>query len=848
MMILSNRQRHPLPSRAVRRRHRGSVLLIVLALLSLLVLLAATLAYTSKIELISSRNFGKGIQNQTAVMTGVPFAALAANATLPEGAVGTLDLTIDASSSEVVSASGKAAQQATGDSKRTASQKQGSAVTWSLNRGGRGVQTQTASVDVTDMSSRVNLNTADAGQLARVIGAAAAQGNVSADAGALAQRIVDWRYGPDGAPGTAGEDDNQSAKFSLSEGKKDDETAVGYVVGTSLDESPTAEARLNDACDGNAGARKNFIKVLQDGIDDPEEYVADIRYPAFGDDRRFSDVAGLLEVQGFTPRLIAALEPFVTPFSLSFEQRPVVDGTAQPLVDLNRATAEEIYEALALEYAGAKADLLLRQFAVNIVDARDQDRHPSTMSDGSMLGKVIGVERTPVLNEVYPDSITDDKAGDDGQFIEIFNPWQEAFSLTGWRVRVGSRDYPLSGQMTPGGYLVVTDDYDNSTDSGAEDDLAGQGSFYDVFRSVSNNSSKRVLETSEFNLPHEQGTFTVELLDQGGALVDRFVYTVREANSTLNSYQRHNPIVREAAYQRATPFSRPVDPQEPMPALNVSERVRNTPQDVPFTSVLELFDVFAGYAQADGRKGTRWAYPAMASPASTSTAGKELAADANLIDARIVDLFTIELSDRMTREEVAKEYRKHGKDEKLERAPDAWAGELGDAPQDLPGKAKPGTDAYNDLERVQAVAWARFAMPPKGLRHGLVNVNTAGEVVLESAGLTPSQATSIATRRRDIERDAIAGKSSRTVLYGRLSDLLVDEYLWGSGDSDTCQRVSQIAPAFDRLTVSSRAFLLEGQALEPSESPVLQKSGTRMMAIVAMDKPAPEYVSWGLTP
>ncbi|HMZ51246.1 MAG TPA: type II secretion system protein GspK [Candidatus Sumerlaeota bacterium] len=825
-------------------RRRGSTLLIVIALLSLLVLMAATIAYTSKLEVLTTRNFGKAVQNQTSALTGVPFAAFAAKAKLPAGAVGTLDFTFDGkplagSKVNIDDEAGVKFERAVGAASQASAEEK---TKWIIKRKSPGVGTTTGSVDIADAASRVNLNTADAQQLATIISLAAAKGNVSAgNAPALAERIVAYRLGPDGAPGVAGKDDNNSEAESL-DGGVDGGKAVRTNV---LDESPDATARLSSTCEGNATERINFIKALKQGTDEPDEYISDIRYPAFGDDRRFQSVADLARVGGISDRLILALAPYVTTFSVSQEQRPAEAEENRTLLDLNRATAQEIYDALALEYSGEKDDILLRQFAVNVVDARDEDRRPTMMPDGAQ-GDVLGLERTPFITEIYADSRTDDRRGDDGQFVELFNPWKESFALTGWTVRVGKRDYPLTGTLGPQNYLIITDDYKNDKDPAADEDLEGEGSFYDVFRIVSNNSSKRVLELVEFDLPHTPGSYTVELRDDTGAVVDRFVYAPAAGASTLNSFQRYNPLIRESAFARATPFSRPADPAQPtISDADLVDKLRNAPQDLPFTSVLQLFDVFAGYAQADGTRGERMAFPVVASSISQDTKRRDLAGSSSLMDARMIDLFTIETSKRMTPKEVVKEYRKNS----TERLKSAY--EVPSEDEET-GDRKPGTGDEGKListkgRDAEAAAWARFSMPTVGLRQGLINVNTAGEAVLQSAGFTASQAASIVKRRREVERDALLQKSSARVLYNRLSDVLVDENLWGSGE-DTCQSLRDFTPVFDRLTVTSRAFLLEGHALESSESGALQNSPTMVSAVVAMDKPAPELVGLNLLP
>ena len=60
--------------RIPRHSRSGSTLIIVLIILSLLALIAATLSFTSRLETISSANFSEGIQARMAAATGLETA------------------------------------------------------------------------------------------------------------------------------------------------------------------------------------------------------------------------------------------------------------------------------------------------------------------------------------------------------------------------------------------------------------------------------------------------------------------------------------------------------------------------------------------------------------------------------------------------------------------------------------------------------------------------------------------------------------------------------------------------------------------------------------------------------
>lgn len=821
---------------------RGSTLLIVLALLSLLVLLAATLAYTSKLDVIASRNFGENIQRNMIAVSSVEQAARRAAEQIPLGALGRPSLEFDLTSDtldddqrgtnwngegEHLFASVSDVPIPTGPYRKSSE---------SLP----GMLTSTSRVQFYDMSGRINVNTAPVDVLETLIREVANDRGLSVNARALAQAIVDRRHGLDNAPGQAGQDDNLSKRlllpteqdyFGSSRTSSGDDDSV-FATNREQEEKHT---RIKDSCLGDFESRRPKLDNLSKPEDDEEEYISDIRYPPFGDDSRFGNVGQLIQVQGMTPELFAALQPYMTVFSVNQEVRPSVDrdGNPLPLLDLNRASAEEIYDALVIEYGGQKADMLLRQFAVNIVDWRDEDSVPTRLESSRSLVPVLGLERTPFISEIYPDSRTEDDYGDDGQYVEIYNPWTESISLQGWRLRIAGMSFQLEGYLPPKSFLIVTDDYDNSQDFDDEDEIPGTGSFYDVFGRASNGSSQRVLEISRLNIPHLGGTFSVQLTNQNGALIDEFVYQIKEEISTLSSFQRPNVLVRESKIYRATPFD--LAPEKDMPA-EIAARLIDSPTDLPFTSVLELFEVFAGYANEDGTQGSRWDFPLMTTPRSPLQSSRDLAANPTRLDARLVDLFSIEYQKRRPHLNASR-----GSDDPvLRRDFNPW---IEDFPAELLGdsdQVQPGGEKVQDA---QAMAWTRFAAPPVGHREGRINVNTAPESVLEAVGFSQLAAQSIISRRTALERAFLAGAPGDGIMYRRLSDIVADDKLW-TEKVDYCARLQEIQQVFDRITIGSRAFLLEGMPLEAPESMTQTRSGARVQALVAMDGNSPDIVYW----
>jgi DNA uptake protein ComE-like DNA-binding protein len=792
-----------LPARPSRR---GSAILIVLALLSVLVLLAMTLAFTSRLEVTSSKNFERAVQNRTAAITGVERVSLAAAAALES----------DGAASHVAFA--LAAAQATPGArqfleKAPAGAERDRAL---LRAAVAGIQTGSATVAFEDASARLNINTATAAELTLLFEQIAGRSKTigSVDPAALAERIVAWRLGPDGAPGAAGEDDNKSAPHSLAaERQRAAEADRRTGKSTTLH---TGAPRTN-LCPGDMPGAKSGAeaRAFDQGVDEDDEYEADLRRAAFGDDRRFTSVDQLAGIKGMTPRFLAELERYLTPFSAHQSTVRTAKALNDSPLDLNRATALEIFEALRLNYDGAKDENLLRQFAVNIVDARDADRRRTSLPDASGRGVVLGLERVPFLTEVMANTLSDDAMGDDGQFVEIYNPWPEPIGLAGWRLRVGSVEVPLSGVLPPRGFLIVTDDADNRNDPAADRELKGTGSLYDLFGIVDRGPAARVIEDRRLDIPHGRGTHRIDLLDDAGALADRFTYVLAEPAGPLRSLQRPNILLDEAILHEPTPMA--LAPLDPTLTAETTARLREVPRDAPFTTTLQLLEVFAGYVAEGGRTGARWSFPVLAHPAAVEPRVAIAAGDRRLIDARVLDWFTVESVDRPSLAEQ--------EDLKRRTLDPAKAAKLGEADE------------------------RRLALAPRGAQVGRVNINTASYPVLVAVGFTPVQAETILRRRAQLEQNLIAGTATAPALYQSMAEVLTDSRLWGSIDPTApCSTLAQAAPIMGRLTTRSSTFFLEGQARAAAASPQGGTTGSRVQALVLFEAGSPHWVSWRFDP
>lgn len=791
---------------------RGSALLIVLALLSVLALLALTLTYTSRLEVISARNFAEASQRNESALTGIQEAARVANERLPVEAISDFYLLYGLANPDFVNKSGAekeavrvAAAEATLPRRITAKDTQIGGVDI-------GLRTDTTHVTFADASARVNINTIDEEALALFLFELSANSGVAIDAFRLASDIVERRLGPDGAPGVAGEDDNINFLQSL-----DNVTLTpcpipgGPFSPNTLAGATDPTDRLENSCFGLTPERQGLIDALLTAVDEPEEYIADIRFDSFGDDRRWSRLAELLKLDSMTPEFFEVAQNYLTTFSVTQQVRPNPADPDTPLspVDLNRACFDEIYEALALEYGGTKNDNLLRQFAANIVDARDGDRRPTEVLNSEGTGRILGVERTPFIIEVDYDSPTPDGDGDDGQFVEIYNPWPESFNLAGWRLRVGFTVYTLGGTLGPNSYLIVTDDFDDSLD-------ADGFSFYDTYGLVSNGGTRRILEIPGFDLPNGPAGARVQLIELTGDLVDEFRYRAQPAPLT-SSFQRRVPFVRDVILAPATPFTRlPLNAPDP----EIQDKIFYTPQDTPFTSVLELFEVSAGFTGPNGEERKAVAFPRLVSPASLSTPARDLAADPEVIDARIVDLFTVAVAGR----------------------PDFVATKGLGAPDFKETALKADRDP-------EALAWYEYAPPPLGYAHGRINVNSADRFALFAAGLNFTQADLIIERRRQEGLRALQNfPDADGIVWERLSSFVVDEVIWGLTTEATCEPLQRIRPVFDRITVTSRSFLLEATPLQTPDSDSLNEAVPRVRALYALDQATPDLVAWRFLP
>ena len=168
------------------------------------------------------------------------------------------------------------------------------------------------------------------------------------------EAILNYRYGPDGAPGKKGVDDDKDNNLLSTDG-------------------------IDNDSDGE-------IDEENEGVDEPDEFRPENPQ---GDDNPFETLDELRLIPGIGEITFNQLKNYITIYS--YDKNIDRDGNLR--VNINHASPDKI--ARVLEKAGLDENEAA-QIAVNIVDFRDKDNDPT-----SYKGK-LGIERTPYINEVMP--------------------------------------------------------------------------------------------------------------------------------------------------------------------------------------------------------------------------------------------------------------------------------------------------------------------------------------------------------------------------------------------------------------------------------------------------------------
>lgn len=647
---------------------RGSVFILVAAMLAVLALLTISFAFSSRTELYASRNWTNTVQSRMAALTFTPLYTTTGSDTeyaqLRSANTDGTNVnfkTQTVSITDSVGLSEELSDSATETSARSVSETQSEANI---------APTDLASeYTVEDTSAKLNINAvwpieesnerisleSDTATLATppgviplsmlsdLIEARLLAAQVSGvNASELARQIAEHRLGPDRAPGEAGKDDNANASSTRLDRDNIDNDFDG--VTDESDEnrlSPRHDGLDNDrdgtidesdeslASDGIDNDYDGRIDENSEALDEPEEALADPRLKPYGDDQPFTRLIELMALPAMTTEAYQALEPCLTVFNTSSDswvEGESTDGLLEGVgqIDPNTASAETILAALERRYPEAEP-MLLAQFTANMIDRRDTDDIPTRLNVGSRF--VLGLEMTPYINEVCPDTPSFDEEGDDGEFIELYNPYQRSIALDGWTLRTENQTIRLHGSIAANGYLIVTDDYDESYDPTPEGG-SGFGSFYNVFGVVPTGSAHRLIESQDMDLIGYAGK--VALYDNESNLIDRFDYTGGMWEGALVSFQRNDPRLRGSEQSVATPFAAnnaSTSSSERSRALAMQTRWQNK----PFGTALEVMLVSSAFALPQGTEDELhpWALPELDADGQTQ------------LDVRLVDCFRV---------------------------------------------------------------------------------------------------------------------------------------------------------------------------------------------------------------
>ncbi|MGC8976256.1 MAG: hypothetical protein ACP5OB_01335, partial [Candidatus Ratteibacteria bacterium] len=215
----------------------------------------------------------------------------------------------------------------------------------------------------------------------------------------LSKKIVEFRYGGDFRPGKGGIDDD-----------KDLDTTI------------------HDGIDNNGN---NLIDEPDEGIDEDDEFYY---IKPKGDDRPYFSPSEIKMVSGLGEKNYEKIKNFITTFSYDRD----LNKYEEKRIDINNADFDTLFEFFKSQGYSEKQSA---QIALNIIDFRDKDSIPTYIKNNHSY--IIGIEKVPFLNEIeavkewreriLPNGIIMyEEIG--GQFIEIFNPYQEEIDISGWRI------------------------------------------------------------------------------------------------------------------------------------------------------------------------------------------------------------------------------------------------------------------------------------------------------------------------------------------------------------------------------------------------------------------------------
>ncbi|NQU44756.1 lamin tail domain-containing protein [bacterium] len=703
---------------------QGSILLLVLVLLAVLTLMATTLLYVSRLEALAADNAGRSVQRRMATAGGIP----AANQILAHTLGHPTDM--NSGTGDMFALSGDTRPAMASLSAKSAASPR---------------------LSVQDQSGLINLNAIrpynpESGQaefgtlpfavLNDFLSKQAVKAGVDADLiPELTQALLRARYGPDGVPGTLG-DIPQIGPVQIVESGLENSSFSGI-----LERRARRPGRVHLR---QTSARTPEIPAVSSSfINDFEGrgFNLDIRDLPVGDDTPYLNLAQLRALPGMNDALYEAISPYLTPFSASYEiwydeeERPFLRAP------LNELDVDRFYRLLRVLYPeGAERDLL--QFALNLVDWRDEDSVPTQHFLSEIEAPLLGYELTPIITEVCPDVITFPEDGDNGEYIEIFNPLSKVVEMYGWRLDWGVGSYIIQTVLPPGGILVLTDDIMNENDPDPED-IPNMGSFFDIFKILPSGSQSQLVEEFLMDLPDHFAI--VRLYDNEGRLVDHLTYTNGRFNGIHRGFHRQSVFDHEGRPDVASPFRASL-PEPTLAYDTIAREAMGERRDRAFLNSAEVLLVPIGI---DEVRGERSRYSALY-PAPTVL-------DDSLPDARLLDAFSAgDIDGPFSESGVLQVWRP---DEDLEVQPFSF---------------------------------------------GKINLNTAPPEVLEVLpGFEQSMVAGI-MRHRFLARRPSYEEPEEWRPLGGLSDVVADDNVWQG--QDLLDRLDALLSFADLVTFNSTAF------------------------------------------
>ncbi|OPZ13274.1 MAG: Helix-hairpin-helix motif protein [candidate division BRC1 bacterium ADurb.BinA364] len=515
---------------------------------------------------------------------------------------------------------------------------------------------------------------------------------------------------------------------------------------------------------------------------------------------------------GLAAEALEALSGVLTVYSqsrLAYES----GGALYDSLDPNTATIEEIFEGLSRVFGDVPPGRL-QQFAANIVDWRDADSIPTVYPGSSESAPILGVENTPFISEVWPDSLTTEADGDDGQYFEIANPYSFDVDLTGWTVGIGlsGRRISLSGALPAQGCLVVTDDKNDLRDASPEEPQNEYGSFFKIFSMLGDGYSRQLREEPLLNLPDDSGT--LYLYDNAGNLIDYFQYQNMRLGGVRTSAQRDDPRARDYAKNRCSPMSLELSAAAKAALRSAANR------DRAFASAAEVFDVCAAWTERASARSL--------DSASTSPWTRLKSAEGEL-DARLADLFAV------------------GEDSGLpgNLAPmESYAAR----PAQNAAAGKPeAAGAENGLARMEREAVRQDTAIRRA--SGRINLNTASRAALLALpGMTADMANRILDRRAagngasGPSEGYMEGIGARPP-FESIAGFLGDETIW-SGKSRE-EKLALFGEWANRITINSQTFFVVAENQPEPQVGRTRPSVARIRSLMLVGANGrPEALNW----